>query len=60
VIFNRWGGKVYETFDAARGWNGMINHLQQSTNTFVWTCTYQFIGNEQVEHKEKGTLTLIR
>lgn len=60
VIFNRWGGKVYETFDAARGWNGMINQLQQSTNTFVWTCTYQFIGSNQVEHKEKGTVTLIR
>jgi hypothetical protein len=60
VIFNRWGAKVFETFDANRGWVGMLGPHLQSTGTYVWICTWKFIGTGQVEKKEKGTLILVR
>jgi gliding motility-associated-like protein len=58
TIFNRWGQKVFETQDAAKGWNGFHKNTLQPTGTFVWVCTYKLLdGPEQVV---RGTVTLIR
>jgi gliding motility-associated-like protein len=60
VIYNRWGQKVFETQDARRGWDGTVSGHTQDTNTFVWVCTYKFIGRDQVEQTEKGVVIVVR
>ncbi len=56
-IYNRWGQLLFYTKDAQKGWDGRLAGVLQS-GVFVWTCTYQFEGEEP--KTEKGTLTLIR
>ena len=57
VIYNRWGQKVFETNDVKKGWTG--NHTgSQSTNQYVWSCTYQMEG--EAVKSEKGTVILMR
>lgn len=58
VIYNRWGQVVFRTNDPSRGWDGTIRGAKQNTGVFVWTCTYQFSGQE-IQFR-KGTLTLVR
>jgi gliding motility-associated-like protein len=58
TIYNRWGEKVFETRQPAKGWDGMTGGTKQDTHVFVWSCTYQFEGEEVKE--EKGTVVLIR
>jgi gliding motility-associated-like protein len=57
-VYNRWGQKVFETRDAAKGWDGTLQkQLQQPQETFVWQCT--FTRNNIITHM-KGTVVLIR
>jgi gliding motility-associated-like protein len=58
MVFNRWGGKVYETQTMYEGWNGMLNGKPLDTGTYVWYCRYVLEG--QPEKMEKGTVELIR
>lgn len=58
TIYNRWGGKVFETRDWQTGWDGAIAGAPQQSDTYAWVCTYQFSG-EQAKI-EKGTVVLIR
>jgi gliding motility-associated-like protein len=57
-IYNRWGQIVYQTSDLSKAWDGTIAGVMQDPNVFVWSCTYQFVG-EQVK-TERGTLVLIK
>jgi len=59
VVYNRWGQKVFETVDPAKGWNGLVNGLVQSSATFVWFCEFNKPGNAG-KTKMKGTVTLIK
>ena len=58
VIYNRWGQKVYETSKINEGWNGKVSGKETDSNVFVWTCEYQFEGQDR--KFEKGTVVLIR
>ena len=58
TVFNRWGGKVYETQTLNEGWNGRINAGLAHNGTYVWTCRYTLEG--QPEKFEKGIVQLIR
>jgi gliding motility-associated-like protein len=57
VIYNRWGGRVYETHNPAEGWNGKINALVAQKGTYVWYCRYTMEG--QSEKVEKGIVELV-
>ena len=59
VVYNRWGQKIFETFDPARGWNGSFNGQLQSSASFVWFSEFKRPGNVS-KTKMKGTVTLIR
>jgi gliding motility-associated-like protein len=58
TIYNRWGQAVFQTSELAKGWNGTFAGTRQDNNVFIWTCTYQFDGEEI--KTEKGTVLLIR
>lgn len=57
-VYNRFGGKVFETSRIQDGWNGMMNGISQQTGVYIWICEYQFI-NEPLK-PEKGSFLLIR
>ena len=59
TIYNRWGQKVFETFDYAKGWNGNVNGHQQPAQTYVWHCEYRIRGNSKRITSE-GMVTLVR
>lgn len=58
IVYNRWGAVVFQSTEPQKGWDGTISGKPQSTETFVWICTYQFEGEEP--KTEKGVITLIR
>jgi gliding motility-associated-like protein len=57
-VYNRWGEKVFETKDAAKGWNGTYNGKDQINDVYTWLCTYQFAGQEK--KSQKGSVVLIK
>lgn len=58
TVYNRWGSKVFETTDLAKGWDGKIAGIAQDNGNFIWTCVYQLEG--AAPKSEKGTLLLLR
>jgi gliding motility-associated-like protein len=58
AIFNRWGQKVFDSYDYTRAWDGRINGRATEAGTYVWSCSYQ-LQNKAEEHK-KGTVVLVR
>lgn len=57
VVYNRFGQKIFETRDPAKGWDGNFNGKQQGTGSYVWFCTYKK-GDAVI--KMQGTVVLIR
>lgn len=39
-IFDRWGGKVFETTDPLKGWDGKINGRKVPAGNYVYTLFY--------------------
>jgi len=57
VIYNRWGQKIFETKDAAKGWNGMFENKEQPPGAYIWRCVFR---RSNVTSQLKGTVMLIR
>jgi gliding motility-associated-like protein len=57
VIYNRWGQKIFETKDAAKGWDGYFNNKEQPPGAYVWQCVFR---RENTTSQLKGTVMLIR
>jgi gliding motility-associated-like protein len=57
-IFSRFGTRIFFSKDSTKGWDGTINGMPQDSNHFIWTCTYQLVG--QPVKKEKGIVLLMR
>ncbi|NBC08288.1 MAG: T9SS type B sorting domain-containing protein [Bacteroidetes bacterium] len=56
-IFNRWGGRVYQSDDVAQGWDGFVRGEQAPIG--VYTYVVKLIENGQ-EKFISGELSLIR
>jgi gliding motility-associated-like protein len=57
-VFNRWGLKVFETSSIEKAWDGYVNGKLSDGGTFVWYCTYTFVG--QKPEMKKGFVQLTR
>lgn len=57
-IFNRYGQKVFETFDSSHGWDGKLN--SKPTEVGVYFYYLKFSNNIGDVSTYKGELTLIR
>ncbi len=58
AIFNRWGQKVFETFDQSIGWNGEYNGKLSDPAVFDYYLEVTCTGGE--DYFEKGNITLVR
>jgi hypothetical protein len=56
-IYNRWGEKVFESFDVNRGWNGLINGKTGTQGVYVYRCRGHFLNG--LPYDINGDVTLI-
>lgn len=57
-IFNRWGEKVFESEDPARGWDGRFKGEMQEPGVYVYVLKLTFGDNYSIT--DRGSITLIR
>jgi gliding motility-associated-like protein len=57
VIFNRWGQKVFETYDVGATWDGNNGGKEQGTSVYIYLVT---AVTPCKTITRKGTVTLIR
>ncbi len=60
VIWDRYGGVVFETNDPNDGWNGRRNNSGDIAPNGVYVCIVRYTGPRGTPHEEKGFATLIR
>jgi gliding motility-associated-like protein len=58
TVYNRFGQIIFTTKVPGQGWDGSIHGVPQDSNTFIWTCIYQF--RDQSVKQEKGNFLLLR
>ena len=58
AIFNRWGQKVFETYDKNEYWDGRFNGQLLTPDVFGYLLEIECIGGESFF--EKGNITLLR
>ncbi len=56
-IYNRWGQLVFRTTISERGWDGKINGILQSNQSFVWIA--EGIGYNDLLVKRQGSVVVI-
>ena len=59
IIYDRWGRKVFESMDAAKGWDGYVKARKADAGVYVWFCEYTKTG-ETHPGQIRGTVVLIR
>jgi gliding motility-associated-like protein len=58
MIFNRYGGKVFETSDVQAGWNGSMGSSPAMSGAYVYTIVIKTSTGTTIE--KKGTVLVIR
>ena len=58
VIFNRWGGKVFESNDPAIGWDGTDHSKEAQLGAYAYLI--QFYANDGVKVERKGMVLLVK
>ncbi len=58
TIFNRWGGKVFETSDPATGWDGTDHSKEAQLGAYAYLI--QFYANDGVKVDRKGMVLLVK
>ncbi len=57
-VYNRWGQIVFETKGTYRGWDGMVNGIQQPPGAYIYYFELVLPNGKRV--KKTGTVLLIR
>jgi gliding motility-associated-like protein len=58
TIFDRWGGKIYETGNSTQGWDGTIKGQPAPQGLYSYTVSYENPAGDQLNIR--GLVTLIR
>lgn len=59
IVFNRWGGKIWLTYDISKGWDGTYQGNPQDSNTYYYMLKYRCIHDGSI-HLKKGDVMLVR
>ena len=57
-IFNRWGEKIFESNDKARGWDGRYKNVMQEMEVYGYTLSVTFFDG--TKDFKKGNITLLK
>jgi len=60
IIWDRWGERVYETFDAGEGWNGRKDSFGQDMPNGVYVWQVRYVDFEGESEERTGSVLLIR
>jgi gliding motility-associated-like protein len=58
TVYNRWGQKVFETYDQNVGWDGTYNGMAADPGVFAWYLKASCEGGEEII--QKGNVTLLK
>lgn len=58
MVFNRYGGKVFESSNVTSGWNGTVGGNTAPTGTYIYTLLATTSAGTVV--RKQGTVTLVR
>ena len=58
TIFNRWGGKIFESNDPAIGWDGNDHGKEAQQGGYAYLI--QFFANDGVKIERKGMVLLVK
>ncbi|HEU4470790.1 MAG TPA: PKD domain-containing protein [Flavisolibacter sp.] len=58
IIYNRWGGVVYQSRNKSEGWNGLFNGQPAMSGTYIYLL--QATKQSGAKIIRKGTVTLLR
>lgn len=56
-VFNRWGEKVFESYDKNEQWTGAFARKGPADDVFIWLVRYT--GWDNSIHLDKGTVTIL-
>tara|TARA_B100000508_G_scaffold141026_1_gene145280 strand:+ start:58108 stop:63465 length:5358 start_codon:yes stop_codon:yes gene_type:complete len=59
LIFNRWGEVIFETRNAAIGWDGTYGGKYVKDGTYVWTIEFQETMSDK-RHYHQGHVNILR
>ena len=59
AVYNRWGGKVFQTSNSGAGWDGTLGGVLQPAGTYVWEITYDDLLTGKPA-RTSGTVILVR
>jgi gliding motility-associated-like protein len=59
TIYNRWGECVFESQDAAEGWDGMYNNSRCQDGTYAYDINFG-VTQTSYQYTVRGHFTLIR
>ncbi len=57
-IYNRWGAIVFSSNNMRKGWDGMLNRLEQPAGAYIWQVHY--VNKDNQKKEQQGTVLLIR
>lgn len=57
-VFNRWGEKVFESYNATNGWDGTYLGKDAAPGVYSYTAIITFLDGEN--RRYKGTVTLLK
>jgi gliding motility-associated-like protein len=57
-VFNRWGEKVFDSYNKKEDWAGNYYGETKGPEVFVWQVTYT--GWDRSNHYQKGTVTVVK
>jgi len=58
AVYSRWGKRIFYTINASAGWDGKIDGLPQSDDTYIWMA--QGIDYRGSIIKRQGTVVILR
>lgn len=59
TIYNRWGEKVFESYDKNKGWNG-LTEKGSPWPPGMYPVLIEIIDSEDFRHVEKGTVMILK
>lgn len=60
-VFNRWGGKVFESETPNESWDGDIQSEKAQQGTYIYVLTFDILNNGiTIPQDRRGTVELIR
>ncbi|MBE0641282.1 MAG: gliding motility-associated C-terminal domain-containing protein [Bacteroidales bacterium] len=60
MVFNRWGGLVFQTNNVRQGWDGQCEGGNCSEGTYFFTIDYSEFLQEDKNNTLQGSVTLLR